>query len=67
MPKTTRPILRAAVLLIFSALFLSVLPVACVEQNEDPGGGNSGGGGGSDGGSQDPPTGGISFSISGDA
>jgi|GEM_PF-3513896 len=67
MPKTTRPILRAAGLLIIGALSLSVLPVACVEQNENSGGGANSGDGDSGGGSQEPPTGGISFSISGDA
>jgi hypothetical protein len=62
MPNTPRPILRAAVLLILGAIALAILPLACVEQNDD-----FGGGGGSGGGDQSPPAGGISFSISGDA
>ncbi|HIG85914.1 MAG TPA: hypothetical protein EYQ25_02620 [Planctomycetes bacterium] len=66
MPNTPRPILRAAVLLILGAIALAILPLACVEQNDDFGGGG-GSGGGSGGGDQSPPGGGISFSISGDA
>jgi hypothetical protein len=62
MPNTPRPIMRAAVLLILGAIALAILPLACVEQNDD-----FGGGGGSGGGDQSPPGGGISFSISGDA
>jgi hypothetical protein len=62
MPNTPRPIMRAAVLLILGAIALAILPLACVEQNDD-----FGGGGGSGGGDQSPPVGGISFSISGDA
>ena len=65
MPTTPKPLIRAALLLIIGAITLSLLPLACVEQGDDFGGGDDGSGGG--GGDQDPPTGGISFSISGDA
>lgn len=67
MPTTPRPLIRVALLLIVGAITLSLLPLACVEQGDDYGGGSGGGSGDGGGGDQSPPTGGISFSISGDA